>query len=95
MLRTEAEAKEVWCPWARALVYAEKGSSGTYNRIALAADVQPLSEVTCCIASKCIAWEWGPKPEELDGFEISYRGRVQEQRKGYCRLVYPQGHPDE
>ena len=56
-MRTEAEAKLCWCPFARLAI---PGPSIGFNRAAPAdLDSGPIiSAATCCIASACMAWRW-------------------------------------
>ena len=46
---TEDEAKEKWCPFTRYI--------GTVDGSPKAIS----GDVTCCIASDCMAWRWGHK----------------------------------
>ena len=49
-MKTEAEARKCWCPWAS--IYEQVGS-GSY---------QTVQELDTCIGSKCMMWEWGEPP---------------------------------
>jgi len=55
-MMTEEEAKTKWCPFMR----ASDGNGGAVN--IYDHDIDP----DCmCIASKCMAWRWGPEPRHL------------------------------
>lgn len=61
MLATEKEAREKWCPFARALDGSPGNAAGVgacvaaVNRGVRAQDQQALR----CIGSACMAWRWG------------------------------------
>lgn len=68
-MKTEAEAREMWCPYAR----VEYGSAAV-NRGAVI-DRDELA----CIASKCMQWRWAR------GRRTRGKGGDEEwQERGYC-----------
>lgn len=81
-MRTEAEAKKCWCPFARTEVL-----SHVVNRTALG--YGDGDGEWRCIASECMAWRWG----EAAHWEGDLSGRSPEDtgavtvRRGYCGLA--------
>lgn len=59
MFKTEAEAKECWCPFSRVNPLRERSSFNRYHE-ETAGKVGPDS--ANCIASRCMAWRWRRKP---------------------------------
>ena len=51
-MHTEDEAKKMWCPQARVLVFDSEGQA-SINR-----DEDGHFQNALCIASKCMAWRW-------------------------------------
>lgn len=51
-MRTEADARELWCPFSRAEVNRGKAVSG--------------AEHVRCIASDCAAWRWAYRFEHVE-----------------------------
>jgi hypothetical protein len=77
-VKTEAEAKKCWCPFARiSSVFGQAGGAAgssptaavAYNRSANSPHV-----VAPCIASDCMAWRWGTFAEEA-------------RKEGFCGLA--------
>ncbi len=57
-MHTEKEAKEKWCPFAR----APNGESGMpINRQG------DYPEHVCCVASSCMAWRWSYEEQDVGG----------------------------
>lgn len=67
MLLTEEEAKKRWCPFARAIRSASHAMAAV-NRDGPRPDPRAL-----CLASECMAWNWG----QGDG----------KNRRGHCGLA--------
>ena len=101
-MHTEAEAKELWCPFARSAFQYRTGSvNGDCMIVANRSENdQPISS---CIASKCAAWRWakdgGPMFAKPDG-TIWYShghaewiktaeeaGYIRMEQKGFCGLA--------
>ncbi len=86
-MKTEAEAKACWCPFARV---CNSDEGGSYNRIE---DNEPFpSSSALCMASACMAWRWGPftdvigKETRDPGTNISTFEEPRPSR-GYCGLA--------
>ena len=62
-MKTEAEARKCWCPFAR-IAYTGTGTTAV-NRVH-----DPLATLNGvqCIASECMAWRWVIQPIEGVGF---------------------------
>lgn len=60
MMVTEEQAKEKWCPKARAPV-GNAASNCAVNRTHMAHHGLPA-----CIGSQCMAWRWTPVSEVLE-----------------------------
>lgn len=74
-MHSEAEAKNLWCPMARANNVAE---TAAVNR-----NANGEGDGLCyCIASACAAWRWEPT---WDG-----SGEVKYTERGYCGLARSQ-----
>ena len=63
----ESEAREKWCPMARAVIGFEAGSTQTFNRFVAhpedkegkkITDIIMSGEATRCVGSKCMMWEF-------------------------------------
>lgn len=99
MLRTETEASEKWCPFARIWSYTESpnGGSGAYNRHPDGGSTNGVRAGCNCIASDCMAWQWFDRegtPDQDKNLEDRIDGKPtvplhvpQEQRRGYCGLA--------
>lgn len=79
--KTEADAAECWCPFARAQAYG-----CAVNRVSIGRNVLEPHASTYCIASKCMAWRWHREPaggitEALD------RDLTKNPEQGYCGLA--------
>jgi len=60
-LKTESEARQCWCPFARA---QGDGANRTFFPDEDASkDGEVLSGMTC-LASGCMAWRWDPRDDE-------------------------------
>ena len=57
MLKTEEEAKECWCPFARYSSETREWMRAS-NRWVGAADSTSNPVPARCIASQCMAWRW-------------------------------------
>jgi hypothetical protein len=87
---TEQEAKQKWCPQARAgigkFVDPDQSSDWTQNNVpginaaSIIGRQKPVIYLHKCIGSECMAWRWC---EKQDGYEVPMVGEV-EDRKGYC-----------
>ena len=58
-LKTEAEARKLWCPFARVATLPPSRDDGL--QCAVNRSRRPNSELPkhcLCIASACMAWEW-------------------------------------
>lgn len=89
MLKTEEQAKQLWCPWARVLGTlrqpAQPGESdyvvaaGSENRgYAMGGALRNCN----CIASQCIAWEFiEPATHDVD------TGKETSPARGDCRQL--------
>lgn len=62
MLRTEAQAQETWCPFARVREYVsdDPADNPVINRL-FAGDPD---DGAMCLASRCMAWRWA-RPEVM------------------------------
>lgn len=61
MLRTEENAKETWCPWARVGIYTStNGASAAVNRH----PDDDVAEAANCLGSGCMAWRFAQKPQD-------------------------------
>jgi hypothetical protein len=59
---TEEDAREKWCPFARADAYPASESSVTVNR-----EGSSFTRKAClCIASNCMAWRWAEEKSVTD-----------------------------
>ena len=67
-MRTESEARKLWCPMARVAIQPGPTSN----------DFDPDYD-PCCIASACMWWEWGAEREFLNA-----NGDADSERVGYC-----------
>lgn len=77
---TEKDAKELWCPFARAEnIQKEWDEAGTLRAIAF--DGSNREDKKCrCIGSACMAWRWdGPKHDS--------QGIAYTKRHGRCGLA--------
>lgn len=92
-LCTEEEAKERWCPFARATLFAEEpdgevtviAGAPTFNRFAEARASGPTNPPSCrCIGSQCMAWRWGDDDAALNE---RMHGREATPELGYCGLA--------
>ena len=94
-MKTEAEAKTCWCPFARIAMAASETQGNQYasNR---------KEAHSNCLASACMVWRWGEgetefTSEERDGFVYSHISRLNGEpcfkrprgsnRRGYCGLA--------
>ena len=72
--KTEADAKKLWCPFAR-----EEGVNSGENPVAVNRWYRAgLHERSPCIASACMAWEWEPGAKVMD-----YDSKC----KGFCTAM--------
>ena len=70
---TEGEAKEKWCPFAVASDQKFQPSNRTHTGATVAA---------CrCVASKCMAWQWG------DFKTVEEEGEIKTKKSGFCGLA--------
>lgn len=75
-MHSEAEAKKLWCPMARANNVAE---TAAVNR-----NANGEGDGLCyCIASACAAWRWAVIPAALTGGTEDCRSTT----VGYCGLA--------
>lgn len=77
-MKTEAEARELWCPFARS-DNGEFAPNRTYQN-----EIQAGCN---CLASACMAWEWG----EEETRDVVVQGGGPERQtgatKGFCGLA--------
>lgn len=85
-MMTEDDAREKWCPLIRIHEEPSMGTEGStyaYNR------PEAMGGMTC-IASDCMAWEWGEEEYELthSGGEVHHvlPLKLKTDRKGDCGL---------
>jgi hypothetical protein len=91
-MKTEKEAKELWCPFARygfMSALHDRNITGI-NRAEIESSAGQLTshenpDYARCIASQCMAWRWDPK-QVVGEYMVEHRGRP-ENRKGYCGLA--------
>jgi hypothetical protein len=62
-MMTEREAEQKWCPQARVSGCMDEIVIPAANRLMLLDDKGngpkfPVPEMSCCIASRCMAWRW-------------------------------------
>ena len=85
MLVTEEEAKERWCPFARAYETVLLGDEETWRPATLNRTRSGRPDPDCsCIASQCMAWRWGPDDAALNE---RMHGRDAQPELGYCGLA--------
>ena len=99
---TEDEAKQLWCPFARAVVVEADMhkvlNQTSFNRMGLEEampQVPRIPQMCFCIASQCMAWRWdmrwASQTEEGQGGDVVLRlKRLEgEPKRGYCGLAGP------
>lgn len=72
---TETEARKKWCPFARVVEHhVEEGQSRPRNRVAKCTAEGVYEDTIAeklaganCIASQCMAWEWGGNTDAMRG----------------------------
>jgi hypothetical protein len=85
VLLSEEEARQRWCPHARAMGYARDAGNITklvagYNRD------HPDGNIPACIASHCMAWRWS-EPKTLKDIDLVTSDVVASPpRLGFCGL---------
>lgn len=84
MILTEDEAKTKWCPFVRAPLSVEWPNSPASPAI------NSLSDSFRCIASECMAWQWGNY--HADGYDKAGNPLTAPTGEGYCGLA---GKPAE
>jgi hypothetical protein len=78
MMRTEKEARQCWCPFARAAI-----SDGTFAATANRAIEKTVEIEGCrCVASACMAWRWVDEVDEIHG-TVATTKRI----RGFCGLA--------
>ena len=88
-LKTEDEARKLWCPHVR----ASRSTESAFNRIRTGGEDYPNPERCRCIASECSQWLWGIS-DDFDGV-VAYRktarkgspGHFDNAPLGYCGLT--------
>lgn len=82
MIRYESEAKRDWCPFAREPARMPDGTHVAVNRLPQS---DGATEVSLCLASRCMAWRWATDEQckkddtQIDDLDVP----------GYCGLVGP------
>ena len=76
-MMTEAEARKKWCPHIRI--------SGTDRQSAMTNRCDTPT-MTCCIASECMAWRWGPSTRWEHDADGNPTKAILEDSRGYCGL---------
>ena len=85
-MHTEAEAKCLWCPFARDLQHnggnrmAYGGNAEPDNDDCAAQFAAEMADLHPCIASACMAWRW--RTEEVHGSMATTK-----RERGYCGLA--------
>lgn len=81
-VRTEAEAREVWCPYAFSVI-------PSVNTIVANRMENHISPMQKCIASQCAMWQWSDISLVTDGRDD--KGLIirmkEEATQGFCGLV--------
>ncbi len=93
-MHTEDEAKELWCPFSRAIAAHRRhnktewrGKQPAFNRIVEDGRVEGAWPTGCaCVASQCSAWRWWGERPVTEGDFASPTVKV-----GYCGLA---GNPE-
>lgn len=68
-MKTEAEAKKCWCPFARPVFqHADDCGYVPGNRNFVPSGQSQITEQTQCIASECMAWRWVTPNIETFGY---------------------------
>ena len=85
MLKTEEEARECWCPYARNIVEIKNGD----GLIVAVTSGNKFSEdkMSVCIASNCMAWRWKNASEETKAHMRAVRTHHLNNAVGYCGLA--------
>lgn len=78
-MHTEEQAREKWCPFARAIVLGT-GDFGDFQLAINRTDRGGASLAALCIASDCMAWRW--KKSKQDNL-----GTWMDPTHGYCGLA--------
>ena len=101
-MHTEDEAKERWCPFARAIVLEQTQTIPSHNRVVKqnsddSAD-ESWSPIDCrCISSQCMAWRQGykdnpcyqPTPQSFPDNRLPNERNpyITDTERGYCGLA--------
>lgn len=97
-MMSEAEAKEKWCPQARAILAGRKEDKGplqvsdqktSYNMVLDQTKKGAKDFYVKCIGAGCMAWRWAEK----SALEVPMTGDVMA-RKGYCGAYGKPDFPD-
>jgi hypothetical protein len=101
MLKTEDEARQCWCPFARTLDYAVDTARQGSDPQLVGASVNRragnnFDPDIMCVASECMAWRWGGM-RKTDGTTIGSHAAIKAASRGettdewhsvgYCGLV--------
>ena len=83
-MTTAAEARQRWCPFARAITEIDDGVSPAHNRdcrdeSAIDDGSWMFDRETRCIADDCMAWRW----------RLHHDGERTPTENGYCGLAGP------
>lgn len=76
-LKTEDEAKQCWCAFAR-----PRGSEAASNR---SFGGSPEANAFC-VGSRCMAWRWGSKPTKWSKVADDFYVPAEYGHGGYCGL---------
>jgi hypothetical protein len=82
---TEEQAKTKWCPHARFLGSGAGGAGNKFGRYS------PADTECVCIASECMAWQWGNMKEiakhQARFPELNFATAASQSGRGYCGLA--------
>lgn len=87
-MKTPAEARKTWCPWARRVLRNESAETGEFAMVGSANRLDEnglLPGDPRCIAEECSQWVWvGENIPNPDGVDSNERPHAAPQSRGFC-----------
>ena len=84
-MKTEEQAKQCWCPFARVLEETNASMIEGYFPVCNRTHNGKASARALCIASKCMLWVWGEQGHDAGDFPNT----DEHPSTGHCGLAKP------